>query len=455
VNPLWHFTPTPFMLFCVLLLAACAQKNQTYSVGLETLPHSWSTQTDTAQQQTGPWLEVFDSPGINALVELALSKNYRLAQQAALLEIAEQRVITSGAELLPSLDFRANGQRQKRTGSIDEQFGLNLSVSYELDIWGKLSNRQKQGQLNFSSQQASYLQSQRNLAAEVINASFSASSAAQLLELLEQRLVNLEQSLDVIQRGYRSGLNESLDVYLSQSTLEQQRANVANQLQIKFESLTRLELLVASYPGARLKISSELPDLPTMPATGLPSHLIQLRPDIQQAWLDLLAADAGVAIAHKERFPSLTLSGNLNDSSTNFGELLGAGPLGWTLGASILQPLFQGGRLKALEQQAKFQLRLQEKNYLDVVYRAFAEVENTLHLETVLEQRYGAILRAESLAEAALSLAFAQYQRGLVNYTTVLESQRRAFDAQTTVIQLKSQRLQNRVKLSLALGGAY
>ena len=135
--------------------------------------------------------------------------------------------------------------------------------------------------------------------------------------------------------------------------------------------------------------------------------------------------------------------------------LLDGGNLAFTVGASLLQPLFTGGRLSALVDQARLQVTQAEESYLDTVYRAIAEVENELHRANSLAARYDAFTKAQINAEAALTLAFDQYQKGLVNFTTVLEAQRRAFDAQTTVVQLRNQRLQSRIALLLALGGDY
>jgi multidrug efflux system outer membrane protein len=117
--------------------------------------------------------------------------------------------------------------------------------------------------------------------------------------------------------------------------------------------------------------------------------------------------------------------------------------------------LFQGGRLAALESQAKVLLEQQEKRYLEIVFLALADVENELSREQALAKRVDAFIQAEQNAVAAQALAFDQYQRGLVSYTTVLESQRRAFDAETTLIQLRNQQLKNRANLLLALGGDY
>jgi multidrug efflux system outer membrane protein len=458
----------------VLVLTGCVTtEREAYphldKVDVEPLPADYSARssdlvdatTDTkADHDEGEsitaWLISFNSPELELLVITALNRNYDLKQQALGINLAEQSVKITGASLLPTLNFSLNAQRSDNNLGQTNQFGLGLSASYEVDLWGRLKTSQKQAQINLAGQKAKYQLAERTLVRDVINASFDVSSAKQLLGFLSQRLENLSESLDVIERGYRSGLNSALDVYLARNTLELERAGLANQHQIKFEALTTLKLLLGAYPDGMTNVSSPQLTLFLKPIdAGIPSELLQRRPDIELAWLNLLAADAGVAIAHRNRFPSVNLSASINDSKHELDQLLNGGALAWSIAASLVQPLFQGGRLAALESQAKVLLEQQEKRYLEIVFLALADVENELSREQALAKRVDAFIQAEQNAVAAQALAFDQYQRGLVSYTTVLESQRRAFDAETTLIQLRNQQLKNRANLLLALGGNY
>jgi len=444
----------------LLLLTACVgalpePEADLNTLGVDSLPADYSQRTFD-QFSAFAWLGSFKSADLNFLVEKAIKANHTLAQEAAAVRLAEQNVRISDSTLWPNLGLSISTQRDDTGIGSATQFGLSLTAGYEVDLWGKLNAAQQRSQIDLARQQASYLETERTLVRDVVNAGFDASSATQLLGLLNQRFTNLTESLDVIERGYRSGLNDALDVYLSRNTLELERAGIASQQQVQFESLTRLELLLGDYPAAKLIAPANLQSLHLEPiAAGIPANLLKRRPDIQQAWLELLSADAGVAIAQRNRFPTLNLSGSLSDSSQELDQLLDGGSLVWRAAASLIQPLFQGGRLAALEQQAKIRLEQKEKRYLQVVFRALAEVENALSRGQALNARYEAFVQAEQNADAALELAFDQYQRGLAPYTTVLESQRRAFDAQTTLIQLQNQQLKNRVDLLLALGGDY
>ena len=277
----------------------------------------------------------------------------------------------------------------------------------------------------------------------------------QLLELFSQRLINLEQNLEIIERGYRQGINAALDVYLTRDTVERERARVAEQRQRLREAIIGLQVFVARYPDGDLDIQIDLPVLDSPIPAGLPSELLTRRPDVQQAWLALLAADAGLAVAHKQRFPRIGLVASTSDVSEQLTDLLNGSTLAWSLLGNVAQPVFNAGRLAAAEAQARARVAQAEERYLDRLFVSFSEVENAISRQTSLADRYRALLESEKSAVAAYSLSFEQYQRGLVTYTTVLESQRRAFDAQTTVLDLRNQLLQNRIGLHLALGGAF
>ncbi len=444
----------------VLACLGCSAVRTPASVPVAT-PAEWQSGTaETSVDDASPpaaWLPTLTTPAITALVEQAVAQNYALQQEALQVAIAETRVTQVRANRLPALSLTAGGQRSRAGDGfpINERVDVGANLSFEIDLWGKLNDAQRAAQLDLAAQQARFLDAERRLAADVVSSAFNAISSAQLQNLFSQRLDNLNQGLDIIEQGYRSGLNEALDVYLAQNTVEQERANVANQQQVSFESTAVLELLIAEYPAAARDLGDELPPLPALPAAGVPSELIERRPDIQAAWLDLLAADADLAVAHKDRFVSLNLTGSASDSDNAVSRLLDGGSLAFSAAASLLQPVYAGGRLRALERQAGLRVEQAEQRYLQVVFAALAEVETELYQAHTLQQRYDAFVNARDNAEAALELAFDQYQRGLVTFTTVLESQRRAFDAQTTVVQLRNQLLQSRIALLLALGGDY
>jgi outer membrane protein TolC len=221
------------------------------------------------------------------------------------------------------------------------------------------------------------------------------------------------------------------------------------------ESVSRLQLLVADYPDGGWPLSRELPVIEASIPVGIPSDLLTRRPDIQQTWFNLLSADLSLAVAHKQRFPRLTLNASMSDDANNFSDLLANGSLARSLITNIALPLFQGGRLVAAEEQARQRVIQLEQQYLNAVNNAFSEVERAITRQDRLRRRYDSFLKAEQNAIAAYELSFEQYQSGLSEYQTILESQRRAFDSQNTVIDLRNQLLQNRITLYQSLGGDF
>ena len=406
------------------------------------------------------WLAHFNNPQIRSLVAEAVANNYSLHEERARLYQAEQSVVITRANRFPTLDVSLDASQREFDDSsgasiTTESFNASVDARWEVDLWGRLSKDQQAAQLAYSAQAARLQSVERNLAATTAAGFFQVMEAKQLLGVAKRRLDNAIESQDIVASGYRQGLNDALDLYLAKNQVERQEANYAQQEQILFETIAALQLALARYPDGAMDIRQELPVLEDPIPAGLPSELLMRRADVQEAWLNLLAADADLAAAHKSRFPSLSLVGSAGVATVTFSDLLDGDGSVWSIAGGLTQPLFNAGRLKAIEAQAFAEVQRAEQSYLDLVYNAFADVENAISRSMSLRSRYESFLEAEKNSSAALNLALEQYQRGLVAYTTVLESQRQAFDAESTVVQLKNQLLQNRITLYLALGGEF
>lgn len=445
----------------VLWLGGCAASAISPAARDPKLPDRWQQQAgaETAPREAG-WLAELESAELEQLVARAQDANYELARQRARVEELRQEVTVQGAELWPDASVEVGGSRSKVSGDDNDVYATvwqgSLALSWELDIWGKLSDRQRQAALNYQAALATLRAQQIELAAEVATGWFNTVANAQLETLLSQRLDNVSADLASLEQGYRRGLYEARDVYLSRNTVADSRANLASQQQAYQESRARLQLALARYPSGRgPALEGDLPELRPVTAAGTPALLLQRRPEIQSAWLALLAADAGLAAAHKERFPSFALAGRAGSSSAELGDLVDVGLSSWSIAGSLTQPLFQAGRLQAQEEQARARVIQAEQSYLDTVYNALAEVERLLSAESTLREQLQAQRESRQNANIAYELSLQQYGRGLVDYTTVLEAQRRAFDAQTAVITLHSQVIANRIDLYRALGGDF
>jgi NodT family efflux transporter outer membrane factor (OMF) lipoprotein len=444
------------LLPLLLALSACSSPPQLMPPS-PALPDDWSGAEQQGEVPVADaltaWLVQLNDPQLQALASETLHANPNLQAARFSVQRSREAVVISGADRYPGLSLDVATRRNEGSKRVDS---LNFNARWELDLWGRLSARQQQAQLELGAAEAGLQQQEQALVVNLSKQWFALQEARLLQDLYRQRRDNLQQNVEVIESGYRQGLNDALDLYLARNNLHAEAARVEQQAQQLAEVQRELELLLGRYPAAQLMSDAELPWLEAEIPAGLPSDLLTRRPDLQQRWLDLLAADAALAAAHRDRFPSLSLTNTAFGGSSNaLSDLLSLGNLSWSIGASLTQTLFDAGRKEALQAQALARRQELEQRWLEAVYAAFAEVENALSARQSLLQRHAQYLEAQHNAIHAESLAFEQYQKGLNSYTTVLEAQRRSFDAQTSVLGLRRQLLQNRVELYRALGGTF
>ncbi|MAD05743.1 MULTISPECIES: efflux transporter outer membrane subunit [unclassified Pseudoalteromonas] len=456
----WQYKPS-FLALSVILLSACASQpaHNERVAELESVPSAWQQlpADDKVLAVQDNWLQQLHDPQVFNLVEQALAHNQAILQAGFDVAIKEQQLIAAGADLWPSLDLstRASRSKDNRPVSYSNASSASLELSYEVDLWGKLSASERQANLEYLAEKAIFAQSKQQLVADVVAGWFDVITNHKLLELFKQREQNAEKNLDIIESGYRQGLNEALDVYLARNELNTERSNIAAQQAKLTQSIRDLERLTGQYPAGALTVSADLPLLENTIPLGLPSELITRKPALMASWYQLLSTDAGLAYAHKQRFPSLNLSASISDSTNRVSDLFSPSSLAWSLIGSISMPLFEGGRLQANEEQARLTVKRQEQAYLATLYDAFNDVETAISQEQALKVRYEKTLEAQENAVAAERLSFEQYQSGLVTYTTVLDAQDRSFNAQSSVIELKNQLIKNRINLHIALGGDF
>lgn len=440
-----------------MLLAGCSTQSSIDNATITPdLPSNWQ-QAQLGEDVNVHRLSQTSNPQLAALVYKALSNNRSLKQQAYGLAIQEQQVDISKADLWPEIDFSLNSSRQASGDptSYSNNNSLAVDVSYEIDIWGKLSDATKQDHLTYLASKANYLNAKNQLISDVLNSYFELVSAQQLHALFKQRVDLSKENLDIISSGYKQGLNEALDVYLARNDLNAELSSLANQQARVQQASAAIEQLVGDYPAGTLVAANDIPILLDNLDIGVPSTLIKKRPSLQASWYELLAQDAALAFAHKQRFPSIRLSGSYGTQANELDDLLSGSSIAWSLLGGISAPLFNAGQLKAVEEQQALRLKQNEQAYLDSMFQAFAEIEQGITQEKSIKTQYNSTLAAKENAMIAQTLAFEQYQNGLVSYTTVLDAQERAFNAQSNVISLKNQLITNRINLYVALGGDF
>jgi multidrug efflux system outer membrane protein len=331
----------------------------------------------------------------------------------------------------------------------------NVQAAYELDPFGRLANTTRAAEFDYAGQQALLDATALSVAANTASGYLNLRGLDAQLELARQTLASRQRSLDLARRQFEVGYSSRLE--LAQAEAEYRvTAGVVPQVERSIaQQENALAVLLGASPGtiARGTALNQLNAPAIQP--GLPSGLLRRRPDIAQAERAIAAADASLAAARDQMLPSLRLTASAGGYAHDLPDLLGSGTTLWSIGASVLAPIFDAGRLRA---QAEISASLRDRSvfaYETVVRNAFAETENALagiqRLREQLEQAEG---RRVATAEA-LRIAHNRYTNGYSSYLEELDAQRNSFSAETSVLQLRAAWLQVHVDLYRALGGGW
>jgi len=412
------------------------------------------------------WWDAFGDDELSLLVDEALVHNRDLLASAARVDGAAAEARIAGAELYPWLDAGGGASRTKQVfvglpipGSSGVQsnyfssYGVSLDVSWEIDLWGRLAAIRDSASEELVASAADYHAARLSIAAQVSKGWFAWQEALLQEELAENTLTSLERSTAIVRRRYETGRADTLDVHRTRGDLAGSRALVEARRETSERTQRQLEILIGRYPSGGLARDPHLPEVGAPPATGIPSELLRRRPDLIAAEARLRAADYRLYEARTLLYPRLSLSASAGRTSAEVGDLFDSDFSTFSLAANLLQPLFQGGRLTANVDLADARTREIAAAYASAVLGAFSEVEIALAVEDELAGRELHLEDASSEFSRALELARDRYSSGLTDLTTLLDSQRRSLQADSELLIVRFQRLENRIDLHLALGG--
>jgi multidrug efflux system outer membrane protein len=455
-------------IVAVAILAGCAGPEDD-KPALD-VPGGWKAEgpAGTSWPDTA-WWRTFGSPQLDQLIQTAQRNNQDIGAAVARVLQADAQARISGAPLLPSVGADGNASHSvspERTvsgfggsstsRSVSDQFSAELSVSYELDLWGR--NR-----LALQSAQASALASRydRDTVALTVTAS-TATTYMQILEFQDRlaiardNLANAQQVLNIVLAQEQAGAGSALDVAQQRTVVAQQKAAIPPLEQQRQQSETALALLLGE-PPERLSLDRQPLDELDVPSVGagLPSSLLDRRPDVQNADAQLAAARFNVKEAKAALFPSIQLTGSGGFQSAALGTLFNSANTLYSLAASLTQPIFEGGALRGQVQLSEAQYQELGQTYVKTVLAAFGDVENALIATRQAGLAYQAQQEVVAQSREAFRLSEAQYRAGAVDLLTVLNAQQSYFSARDQLVQAKSDRLQAAVALYKALGGGW
>lgn len=433
-----------------------------------TPPDNWGVASTTGELASD-WWDDFADPGLSEVVAVALQANPDLQAAAARVEQAAQDSRIAASELYPTVSAALNRSQRKQNfigfpipGSEDSvlstrvtTYGVSLDTSWEIDLWGRLRASTRASIANLQASHADFIGARLSLAGQTVKAWFAASEASEQLRLARATVESFQSVADQVGARFNAGLRPSLDYRLALANVSSARALTELRKQQLDSAVRQVEILLGRYPGAGLEVSRALTDsLPEIPA-GVPAALVARRPDLAAAERRLVASGELVSVARRARYPQFSLTASGGTSTQALGDLLEGNFSVWSVVGNLVQPIFQGGRLRANQRRAEWAEQETLVSYVGNVLNAYAEVELALSGEAFLNEREEALRVSSEQFQQAVSLAEDRYRAGLTDYITVLDSQRLAVEAQSQWILARRQRLDNRVDLYLALGGGF
>ena len=404
----------------------------------------------------GPWWEIFKDDALNQL-ELRIDiSNENVKAAAAAYDQARALVAQARAGFWPTVGVNAGKQRGStdggRTLTTDS---AGVSANWDLDIWGQIRRSTESNRASAQSSAAALAAARLSAQAELATDYFELRAQDQLQKLLDDTVVAEELSLKITESRYRFGVAARADVVSAQAQLLSSQAQQVN-AQIQRGILEHaIAVLIGQQPAAFSLTSSAMrTDVPTVPA-GIPSTLLERRPDVAQAERKVAAANAQIGVAISAFFPSLTLSGSEDYTGPNWSHLFLVPNRIWSVGPQLAETLIDGGLRRAQVAQARATYDISVDNYRQTVLAGFEQVEDDLVTLRVLEKQAVIEEAAVAAAREAEKLTLNQYKAGTVPYSSVITAQTTRLSAEETALAVLSSRLQASVSLIEAVGGGW
>jgi NodT family efflux transporter outer membrane factor (OMF) lipoprotein len=435
-------------------------------------PASWQATRAAAKGVDRDWLQRIGGRELTSLVGEALAANPNLKAAAANVERAAAEARIAGAGRQPALGGEGTARRSEQKfvgfpfgggggvpGSLTNNFGVALNAAWELDVWGRMRAGQRAAMADARAEAAEYEAARVSLAAQMAKAWLALAEANEQVVLAEEALESRRILAEAVRQRFERAITEdggsAAQVRLTESEVASGEAFLAQRRQERERAIRQLELLMGRYPSGKLIAAAKMPSMPGPAPAGLPSELLLRRPDVLAAERRLAAEGGRKRKAQLARFPSITLTGSLGTTTGSLDDILSSDFGVWSLGGSLTQPIFQGGRIageidKATAVESRAAADLQR-----TVLGAFGEVEQALAAEVFLRERESATARAAKLAVEAAQRADEEFSAGTGDVLTLIETRQQQIVTASQLAAIRRLRLDQRIDLHLALGGDF
>ncbi|QPB18911.1 efflux transporter outer membrane subunit [Rhizobium sp. 007] len=441
-------------------MSGCTLATEHPELGLN-IPDKYREQQTRAPDAAVPaleWWRGFRSQELTSLMEDAQTRNLDVAAAIAQIAQADAQVGVSGAALLPTVTGTAMAERVRDPGGagMSSQFNLGLTGSYMVDFWGK--NRASLYAAEESATVARYNREVVTLTTmvTVANTYFQILAAQDQLRIARHDLGAAERILGLIKQQFNAGTASQLDLSQQEALVSTQRASIPPLEVTLRQNIAALAVLVARAPVNFKVLGGSTTQIAVPRVTpGLPSELLNQRPDIRQAEAQLASSNFSVEAARAAFFPQIPLTGQTGFQSAALASLFGPGAWFYTLAANMTQPIFDGFLLESQLKQAKGVQLENLQAYRKAVLSAFADVEKALVALQQFTLQEGLQTKVVTSSRRAFDVAETQLRAGTVNQITVLQTQQTLFTAENTLVQVRLSKLLAVSSLFQALGGGW
>ncbi|HYX63363.1 MAG TPA: efflux transporter outer membrane subunit [Burkholderiales bacterium] len=420
------------------------------------VPEKWAAEPRAlaAKAETDGWLAEFHDPQLDALVREVLRNNPDLRVAAARVEQAAAYVKAAGATLYPQVSALARGGGTLSGDSSGLQ-GAGIFANWELDVWGRVRAGRESSSIQYSSAALDTEYARQSLAALAAKSWFLATEARLQKGIAEDMVASMDRQLGLAEDRLRIGRGDQNDVTLARASVATYRDSVRSLEYAYRQSLRALESLAGRYPAGAIEVPAQLAAIPGEVPVGLPSELLERRPDVVAAERRVAAAFYRVEEAKAARLPRISLTAAVTSISSDLFVLKDRDNPVWSAGAAINAPLFLGGQLQAQIDVRTAEQKQAVAEYGAVGSRAFSEVESALSAVFTLHDREELLKQAVAENTRALDFANVRYRVGVGDLRAV-QQQALALDAtRTALLRVQAERLVQRVNLHLALGGSF
>ena len=459
--PLRAFALETLSLCTVLLITGCAvgpsyQRPLMPEVVAYKEAGDWVTATPLDALERGPWWQLFNDPVLNGLAAQVEVSNQNVAAAVAAYAQARSLVAEQRAGLFPTVTLGGGASHARSSGASRANYQASLGASWEPDVWGRLRNA-AQGAAAVEAASAADLATARLSAQGELAVNYlSLRQQDAQRALLATTLAGYVRALEIAQNRYTAGVAAKTDVLQAQTQLANAQADEAGLQRTRAQLEHAIAVLVGQAPGHFALPAQTLwqPSVPETPV-GVPSTLLQRRPDIAAAERRVASANAQIGLARTAYYPNIGLNASAGTAASRVADLLSAPAAVWSLGLSAAQVLFDGGARNARVDTATAAYDQTVARYRQVVLSAFQNVEDQLASGRVLQAQQTLRVQASSAADQVEQQVLNRYRSGQISYTEVITAQTTALNARRALVQATADRQTTAVALIQALGGGW